>query len=519
MIIIIINNSLGQSMDQMDVAAKEATLVFHTICENQSFNSMTCLSKLIRTVFGEKKFACSRTKSTAIVRNVFHPMVTESIRNELSKVRFICSATDSSNHGSTKLYPVVFRYFITLEGVRTRMVDLITMPGEKAIEIKDMLVKVLNSYDCAGKLIGFCGDNCPTNFGRPITRTGSNNVFYLLQQEYDDGLLGIGCLAHMLHNAINFGCTVVLPHDMEAVIVKFYKHFYIYSQRTEALRVLCESKDVLFEKLKSYGATRFVAMKECLTTIINLFDVLVEYFNENSNETPVVLRRFLEDPLALFLLQFLRDSCENFESTILKVEGDKICAVEALISVLRFKRLLENQLENNFLSISAMDALRRTTLGESSLTQEVIFSTIVRPFYGMIFISKEISEYFTFSFISFYPDKCSEYLNDWLQPIMKIEHLDWILLDKLPQWNEIDKSCQALMKTRHFAKEDHQKLFIIFESLKSFVTTEKVKSWNDTKTAVDDRWVEFFKSLDGKQNYAALSSIVEYALCTFGKYF
>lgn len=296
------------SIGQNDVAAKEATLVFHTICENQSFNSMTCLSKIIRTVFEEKKFACSRTKSAAIARNVFYPMVTESIRNELNIVRFISVATDSSNHGSTKLYPIVFRYFIPMEGVRTRMVDLKEMPSEKASDIRDMLVEVIADFDCDKKLVGFCGDNCPTNFGRPITRTGSNNVFYLLRQKYGDKILGIGCLAHMLHNAINSGCTVVLPHDMEAVIVKFYKHFYIYSQRTEALRVLCDSNDVLFEKLKTYGATRFVAMKDCLKTIINLFDILVEYFDHNSNETPVILKRFLDDPLALFLLQFLHDS-------------------------------------------------------------------------------------------------------------------------------------------------------------------------------------------------------------------
>lgn len=101
---------------------------------------------------------------------------------------------------------------------------------------------------------------------------------------------------------------------------------------------------------------------------------------------------------------------------------------------------------------------------------------------------------------------------------MSIEHLDWILLDKPPTWNEVNKSCHELIEKNLFAKNQRQKLFITFELLKSFVTREKVESWNGNKTDVDDRWVEFFRSLESKQDISSLSSIVEYALCIFGKY-
>lgn len=371
------------------MAAKEAKMVFHMIKENHSFRSMTCLTDMMKNVFGQKKFDCGRTKSSAIVSNVFEPMVIEEIKSELKIVQYISVATDSSNHGNTKMFPVLIRYFIPLEGVRTRMIDLVSLPGEKAIQIRDLLLGILEDLGIKNKVAGFCGDNCPTNFGRAITRAGKGNVFYFLREQLNDALIGIGCLAHVLHNAINNACTTVLPHDMEAVIVKIYKQFYIYTERTESLKAICEQSDIVFEQLKSYGGTRFVAMRSCLVTIIKLYDALVEYFEEDKNNYPVILKKFFEDPLARFLLQFLRDACDNFESTILSIEGDKVCGVEALSKALKLKALLEHQLETDFLTISAIDeldkAIKKETANGKVLTKNYVLRMIVRPFYSKIF--------------------------------------------------------------------------------------------------------------------------------------
>lgn len=52
----------------LDLAAKEATLVYHTVKENQTLASTTCSSRLIRTIFGaDSKFSCAETKANAIL--------------------------------------------------------------------------------------------------------------------------------------------------------------------------------------------------------------------------------------------------------------------------------------------------------------------------------------------------------------------------------------------------------------------------------------------------------------------
>lgn len=383
--IIFFHYSAQTDQSKLNMAAVEGTMVYHLIEENQSFRSMICMSNLLRTLCGQKEFACSHTKAHAIVSGVFEPMVACEIKKELEQTSFVCISTDASNHKAIKLYPVLVRYFLPTKGIRVRLIDLNDLPGETSEIIFEMLNNVSKQWGIDKKIVAFSGDNCPTNFGSPVTRTGENNVFYKLQQEHNNTLIGIGCLAHMLHNAINFACTHTLPHDMEAVIVKIYKQFYIYTSRTSDLKRFCEEKDLAFKKLKSYGKTRFIGMKNCLQAIIDIFDALKMYFEEN--QPPILLKNFFNDPLCRFLLLFLRDACEIFELTIIKIEGDKISGIQAVESVHKLKKLLERNLNSEFLSIATEnelhDVVTKSRINKTKkVTKTNTIEGIITPFYG-----------------------------------------------------------------------------------------------------------------------------------------
>jgi len=60
------------SNEDLQIAAKEAVFAFHTVKHDHSFRSADCTSKLIQQCF-EKKYSCSRTKTSAVVTNVLHP--------------------------------------------------------------------------------------------------------------------------------------------------------------------------------------------------------------------------------------------------------------------------------------------------------------------------------------------------------------------------------------------------------------------------------------------------------------
>ena len=54
---------------ETELAKAEGLMAFHTVNHNHSFNSMECTSKVIQKLF-EKKIACGKTKTEAIVKNV-----------------------------------------------------------------------------------------------------------------------------------------------------------------------------------------------------------------------------------------------------------------------------------------------------------------------------------------------------------------------------------------------------------------------------------------------------------------
>jgi hypothetical protein len=70
---------------ERNLAADEATFVYHVCMHNQSFRSLDCTSKIVRKVY-DKKFTCSQKKTQAIIVNVLAPYAMAVFRNELEKL-------------------------------------------------------------------------------------------------------------------------------------------------------------------------------------------------------------------------------------------------------------------------------------------------------------------------------------------------------------------------------------------------------------------------------------------------
>lgn len=123
-------------------------------------------------------------------------------------------------------------------GVKVKLLDFKSVPGETSQILTDHLLSDLKQHDLVEKVVGFCGDNCNTNFGG-VKRRGKNNVFFKLKQESGRNLVGIGCVAHIVHNCLQ-NAVDVLPVDTESLVVKIYKYFYIYTVRVTQLKEFCD---------------------------------------------------------------------------------------------------------------------------------------------------------------------------------------------------------------------------------------------------------------------------------------
>lgn len=284
-------------------AALEGVWSYHVIKSNHSFRSSDCASKIFRTCFEIRKFHCARTKCEAIVTNVLAPFSTNQVKADLDQANYVCITADASNHGNIKLMPVVVRYFKPTEGVKVKLLEAASIKGESSEIITDLIKDTAEAYAVLKKMVGFCGDNCPTNFGSR-ERGGQRNVYFRLKLLVKF-LIGIGCAAHIVHNALKCSCEA-MPFDVECIVVKIYSHFYLYTVRVETLKSFCDGIDgVEYSKLLGYSKTRFLALGPSVGSILKVYEALKSYFLE-MRRCPTILKDFFENPFSKLWLLFIK---------------------------------------------------------------------------------------------------------------------------------------------------------------------------------------------------------------------
>lgn len=193
------NTNTPTSKD-LEIATAEGVWVYHTVQENHSFRSNDCASKFIQSCF-DSKFRCARTKTEAIIKNVFAQKAIDDLNVHLTAATWVSISTDASNHGSQKLFPILVRYFLPYKAVQVKLLEFKELPGEKSDIVVSYVADVLREYNILHKIVTFCGDNTNCNFGGS-ERRGKNNVFAKLNHITGRSLIGIGCVAHVIHNAI-----------------------------------------------------------------------------------------------------------------------------------------------------------------------------------------------------------------------------------------------------------------------------------------------------------------------------
>ena len=287
----------GDSDEGFKLAAAEGLYAYHTVKHNQSFRSMDCTSGLIKKLF-DKQFSCARTKAEAICTNVFSPYLLSELQKDLNNCSFISVATDSSNHTSTKLLglPVMVKFFDPKEGIKIRSIEFSNLPGETSIMVANYIVESLDKFNLKSKVVA-CGSDSMISMMGGFNQQGSNNVLKHLRSLISDDIMGIGCAAHIIHNASQTAVDQ-LPLDCEALIVKICKFFYIYTVRVERLKEFCEFVQVEYQQLLGYSSTRWLAMLPAVQRIIDIYPALKSFFL-SQDRCPVVLTRFYNYAMSL----------------------------------------------------------------------------------------------------------------------------------------------------------------------------------------------------------------------------
>lgn len=204
---------------------------------------------------------------------ILAPLSFEMLTTDLEAANFVTLSTDTSNHGNIKMLPIMVRYFSVKSGVQNKLLELVELNNEKADTIVPILKNLCEKYNLNKKVICYAAHNAPVNFGG-VTRGGDVNILAQLQSHFENRLVGLGCVAHILHNTVDNACNQIEIANVEPTVVSIYTHFYRNTVRVTQLKEICESVKIEYTKLLGYGRTRFLAFKSCIDKIIKMFEAL-----------------------------------------------------------------------------------------------------------------------------------------------------------------------------------------------------------------------------------------------------
>jgi hypothetical protein len=486
-----ISNFFVPQFSKLDdkVSAAEGTMAFHTVSHHLSYRSNDCTSALYKTVFNDsetaKKYSSARTKTEAIINSVIAPHAVDIVIEIMNGISCFGLSVDGSNHGNQKVFPILIQYFDWKSGVKTKVIELKTMPNETAQTISTYILETLKKHGLINKCVAFSGDNTNTNFGGLNRNPGENIFTYLKSGLENDNLVGVGCPAHILHNTIQHGCDQ-LSFDVDSIVMKIYNYFSIYTVRTEQLKEFCDSVDLHHKQLLKHCKTRWLSLFPAIERIIKLYPALKAYFL-SLDKPPVILKTFFENDLSEAYLWFLHSLMSVFHFKIEGAQKEMISILEVVSYIKALKKSLEDRLEEKFISFKVRSILREVRgKGLDDKCDD--------------FISEVTSVY----------SSCLDYLNKWTTNLEEFKCFEWTNFGKELAEAKFEDVLPGVsyLQERGIVIED-DKLFDQFQCLKQFVASHS----NDEdyfKQLLHLRWVDFFSQCKSIDCFSELLKVCEF---------
>ncbi|KAL8561910.1 hypothetical protein ACOMHN_046700 [Nucella lapillus] len=247
---------------------------------NMSMSLAERFVPLMKRMFPDSKIAegmqFGRTKATVMLKEM-SALAMEELAGEM-KARPFSIATDGSNEGEKKQFPLVIRSFSkgddgSLEPVTTQLLALRdcegSATGKNIFELVDAELQAQGvSWD---NCIAFGSDNAPV-------MTGQNKGVFAFVTDKNRNVYLAACTLHLVHIGAKKG-TACLP-PVEEILVDIYYFFQKSTLRQSSLRELQELYDVEQRKMLKHGCTRWLSIARCIKRLLESWEPLKHLFYE-----------------------------------------------------------------------------------------------------------------------------------------------------------------------------------------------------------------------------------------------
>ena len=268
-----------QKADEAALAAIKAEVI-HSLWlveNNLPIATADTSSKTLKRMFPDSqlanKFACGRTKTTAIVKTLAYDR-TSSLINIIRNNPFALS-TDGSND-DLKLYPIVVRVFNynNNQRISANLLSLPNLDGASTGQNIAVLIKEeLNKKNVPFKnMIGFGTDNTASMVGK------NKGCSKFLQDESKD-LAIMGCPCHLLAIA-GEKASKILPANVEELLIDIYYFLDKSAKRKQTLRKFQTLYSSSVHKILKHVSTRWLSLGACIERLLEQWTALTHYFNE-----------------------------------------------------------------------------------------------------------------------------------------------------------------------------------------------------------------------------------------------
>lgn len=308
-------------------------------------------------------------------------------------------------------------------------------------------------------------DNTNTNFGG-MKRKGKNNVLYKLEKKLNRKVIGVGCAAHIVHNAVQTAADV-LPVDIQGIIRKVFQYFHQFTVRVEHLKLFCDFVDIEYKTVLGASNTRWLSLQPALNRFVDMYEGLKSYFL-SQDKCPHVLYEFFNNRKHFVFFLFLKAQLKMFSDAILRIEREEATGFEVKkeIDVLIMK--LNMRQKEFFLTGDVKEELK--TLLEEDLITEDLFKKYIGDFYTTAI----------------------EYIKEWSSDQFSVfTKMEWVSLNISSfTWEKISGCAEEIKKILPNLQINDEILFDDYTHVKMYADEHKINEWNNSCCKIEERWRE-----------------------------
>ena len=256
---------------------------------------MSVLSPLIRALGMDDNFHCAESKLAALINVVLCGQAVKSMKDDLQKAECVAIHFDTTTLHNTKVLVILAKYFLPLEGVQVRCLDVRAIVDEKATDMtRYLLDAIVNAGLDPSKVKIIAADNTNMNFGG-VFHNGDNNVATHLEAALNHGLFRSGCLLHIANNTFSHACNQVKESGLFNLPHVLHQPYYYFHQKVTArdsFIAFCAERhpNTRIAPLRSFGLTRWTSALSSLTNLDLNYPVLKPFFKKQFDDLPAAKR-------------------------------------------------------------------------------------------------------------------------------------------------------------------------------------------------------------------------------------